>query len=97
MRGNLRFPLTSFKKGPAWGPILIRESNGLKVLRANGLAAVGLGAVASLCDCRLEMLRYSISEIAGRHHSVLLDEFLKLGSNNVTHGKSWKDVKTSRF
>ena len=76
---------------------MIRESNGLKVLRANGLAAVGLCAVTRLGNCGLEVLGNSISEIAGRHHPVLLDEVLQLGSNNLAQGKSWKDVKTSQF
>ena len=58
----------------------------LKVLGANGFAAIGLSTLHGLREGLLKHLARSIGQIARGHHVLGLDEVLDLGCNNVTHG-----------
>lgn len=62
----------------------------LKVMPADGLATIRLCSPTCLSDNLLNRCTQCIGEIASTHHVVALDEFLDLGSNDITHTNGGK-------
>jgi len=70
---------------------------GLEIATTDSLATVVLGTLGGLPEKLLNRRTETICQVSSRHHPVLLDAFLHLGSNDVTHRTRGIEVNTEGF